>query len=379
MPSLLLIGLKEHDLRKPISQEEAERRLQLIFPRAAFDTVLSSPLAAMAVTALIHVDAVCSADDPADTVRWARPTTVLWMSPAALEHKAEEERVAWRTAAARGNKYVTALHESWGIPFQPSYRENSRETLRDETFKKWQAFGAIRRRPGAPTSSNQGNWSLLGDFADLFDPDLTDTEFRKSATRWRERHLDPGTRLKAAFALDREAAKHAVKVNLPNSNGATRTLAPGISSLIIKGVVETWSTTRLVKPVVLAISEPGDKVHLGEEVALQALGIKIDEQNVLPDVILADLGKDPVQFWIVEAVATDGVVTKERRKALLDWAAQQNIKDDRCSFLTAFRSRNDAPARRRLKDLASGTWAWFADEPDHELAWYQVSLSAGGE
>lgn len=361
-------------MRKPVSPEEAERRLQVIFPRAAFDTVLSSPLAAMAVTALIHVDAVCSADDPAEAVRWARPTAVLWMSAAALERNAEEERIAWRTAAARGNKHVAELHESWGIPFQPSYRDNSRETLRDETFKQWQAFGAIRRRSGVPTSSSRGIWCLLDDFADLFSPDLTYETFQEAATQWREKHLDPGTRLKATFALDREAAKHAVKVSLPNSNGTTRTLAPGISSLIIKGVIETWAITRLTKPVVLAISEPGDKVHLGEERALQALGIKIDEQNVLPDVILADLGEDPVQFWIIEAVATDGVVTKERRKALLSWAAQQNIKDDRCSFLTAFRSRNDPPARRRLKDLAAGTWAWFADEPDHELAWYQVTL-----
>lgn len=78
-----------------------------------------------------------------------------------------------------------------------------------------------------------------------------------------------------------------------------------------------------------------------------------------------------VRFWVVEAVATDGLVTTARRDALLRWAAQQNIAADRCSFLSAFESRNAAPAKRRPKDLASGTWAWFADEPAHELAWYQ--------
>lgn len=54
--------------------------------------------------------------------------------------------------------------------------------------------------------------------------------------------------------------------------------------------------------------------------------IKIDVKNVLPDVIIADIGDNPVRFWIIEAVATDGVVTNQRRKALLEWAAQQNIK-----------------------------------------------------
>ena len=78
-----------------------------------------------------------------------------------------------------------------------------------------------------------------------------------------------------------------------------------------------------------------------------------------------------MRFWVVEAVATDGLVTTARRDALLRWAAQQNIAADRCSFLSAFESRNAAPAKRRPKDLASGTWAWFADEPAHERAWYQ--------
>jgi hypothetical protein len=109
---------------------------------------------------------------------------------------------------------------------------------------------------------------------------------------------------------------------------------------------------------------------------LQALGIKIDIANVLPDVVIADIGAEPVQFWIIEAVATDGPVSTERRKALLAWAAQQNIKADRCSFLTAFLSRNASAAKRRLKDLASGTWAWYADEPGNELAWYKLMPDA---
>ncbi|MFB8089613.1 BsuBI/PstI family type II restriction endonuclease [Streptomyces sp. NPDC055992] len=360
-------------MRKIISPEEAEHRLQVIFPRAAFDTVLSSPQAGMAVAALIYVDAVCNAQDAAETVQWARPTTVLWMSKAALEHDADLQRAAWQTAAARGNKQVSELHYSWGVPFEPAYRDTSRETLRDETFKEWKNHNAIRERTGLPKSSSKGIWSLLDDFADLFDPDLTGDAFREAADDWRDSHLDPGTRLKAAHALLTEADKHAVKVNLPNSGGTTRKLTAGKSSLIIKGVVETWSTARLSKPVVLAISEPGDKVHLGEEKALLALGITIDVQNVLPDVIIADIDADPVHFWIVEAVATDGVVTNQRRQALLNWAAKQNIKAQACSFLTAFESRNAAPARKRLKDLATGTWAWFADEPHHELAWYKVS------
>jgi hypothetical protein len=324
----------------------------------------------MAVAALIHVDAVCSAGDKPEAVHWARPSTVIWMSDEALSRTTEADRLALRAAAAKGSKQVEALHKSWGVNFQPAYKDNSRETLRDETFRKWREHGALRMRPGLATSSSLPRWALFDDFADLFDPDLDGDAFQQAADQWREKHLDPGARLKALFALGTEAAQHAVTVNLPN--GTTRTLEPGDSSLIVKGVVETWAPTRLAQPVVLAISEPGVKVHIGDEQMLQALGIKIDIANVLPDVVIADIGAEPVQFWIIEAVATDGPVSTERRKALLAWAAQQNIKADRCSFLTAFLSRNASAAKRRLKDLASGTWAWYADEPGNELAWYKL-------
>lgn len=363
-------------MRKPISPEEAERRLNIIFPRAAFDTVLSSPLAATAITALIHIDAVCNIDDDVKSTQWARPTTVLWMSESALEHNSDCERKDWRAAAAKNHKHVVALHESWGVPFQPLYRDNSRETLRDETFREWREHGAMRRRVDLPTSSSRPCWSLLDHFADLFDPSLSDEAVAEAAQQWRDKHLDKGARLKANLAIKAETQKHAVRVELPNSGGATRDLVAGISSLIIKGVIETWSQARMITPIVLAISEPGDKVHFGDVQLLQTLGIKIDAKNVLPDVLMADAGSDPVRFWIIEAVATDGAVTTARRRALLKWADQQGIKADRCSFLTAFWSRNDGAARKRLKDLASGTWAWFADEPHHELAWYQVVPSA---
>ncbi|GIG02107.1 hypothetical protein Cci01nite_72000 [Catellatospora citrea] len=326
------------------------------------------------MAALVHVEAVCGKDAPADAVHWARPSTVMWTSDEVFIRMDDDSRRSYRDAASRGSKQVDELHQAWGVPYQPVYKENSRETLRDETFRGWREHGALQMRPGIPTSSSAPRWALSEEFADLFDPDLEEEAFRKAAEQWRETHMDPGARLKAAFALDAETAKHAVIVDLPD--GTKRTLENSNSSLIIKGVVESWAPARMGKPVVLAISEPGVKVHMGDERMLQILKIKIDVNNVLPDVLMADIGADPVQFWIVEAVATDGPVSAERKKALLAWAARQNIKADRCSFLTAFLSRNADAARRRLKDLASGTWAWYADEPGHELAWYSLTPSA---
>jgi hypothetical protein len=98
----------------------------------------------------------------------------------------------------------------------------------------------------------------------------------------------------------------------------------------------------------------------------------MDASTLLPDAVIVDIAAKPPIFWIVEAVATDGPVTEDRRAQLIRWAEEQNIPRQSCKFLSAFISRNDQAARRRLKDIAANTYAWYADEPSHELSWYEI-------
>jgi hypothetical protein len=358
------------NFRPLISPEEASRRLQLVFPRAAFDSVLSSPAAGTAVAAMIYVDAVVPADERAEPEVWARPSTCTWMADSVLAHDSEQERAAWRAAAERNKKAVIALLAEWGEIFEPRYADNTRENLRDETFRAWLEHGALRQRPGLPTSSSRGRWALTATFADLFDPALSGDELTAAVEAWRDANMSPGQRLRATRAAARIDREHQVVVELPG--GQSRSLEPGQASRILKGVIEEWVPHRLRDPVVVTISEPGDKIFTGDAETLRRLGIKIDPRRVLPDAVIADLAEDHVVFWVVEAVATNGPITEERRARLLAWAEEQNIRADECRFLSAFVSRADGAARRRLKDLASGTYAWYADEPDHELAWYEL-------
>ncbi|MCA0294741.1 MAG: restriction endonuclease [Actinobacteria bacterium] len=352
-------------MRALIDPLEAERRLCLVFPRNSFDTVLSSAQAGWAVAAMIYVGAVVDDEDP--TV-WARPTTVLWQQEAVLTgHTTDEERVAWRKAAARGQAQVQALLDSWGEQHKAAYRDTSRETLRDETFKRWNELGALRRLSGVPTASSKPTWALEPHFADLFDPDLVDDALDVAVDTWIRSYMEPGQRLKALQARDLDKASQAVQVSLPD--GTSRNLEPGLSSLIIKNVVEVWAPKALAQPVVLTISEPGQKLFVGDQRTLTAIGLKLDVNNILPDALIADVGVTPVQFWVIEAVASDGPITDSRRQALLDWAERQGIEPGNCRFLTAFESRGASPAKRRLKDLGTGTFAWFTDEPEHALRW----------
>jgi len=343
----------------------------MIFPRDAFDPVHSNPLAAAAVVALIYVDAVAPDQAPVpDDQVWARPSMCLRMSDAVLAHNSDADRTAWRKAVLASQTKVDALMAQWQAQPQHWYADNSRETLRDETFAKWLDHGALRRLPGLATSSSKPRWALAAEFADLFNPTLTGLPLEQAVESWRSTHMSHGDRIRIATAQQRDKAPHAVHVTMPN--GSIRTLEPGPASQILKGVVEQWAPARLADPVVLTISEPGAKILVADGVVLKSLGLTIDQAALLPDAVLVDIGASPVAFWIVEAVHTDGPITDQRRDALLAWAEEQRIPREACHFVTAFASRSSTPARKRLKDLGVGTYAWFLDEPTRELSWQEI-------
>jgi hypothetical protein len=322
--------------------------------------------------AMLYVDAVVPAvGSVPDDATWARPMTVAWLSDEAYARTDATSRAAWTTAQARGKSKVEELFASWGLPFRQKYADNTREGIRDETWPKWLDEGAVRVRPGVKTTSSAGRWALTDVFADLFDPRLRGEALIDAIDAYRDTHMSPAGRIKALTARERADQAHAVSVQLPN--GTVRRLEPGEASVILKSVIENWAPVRLIDPVVLTISEPGNKIYTADSAIIKRLGVAIDATNLLPDALLADIGASEPKFWLVEVVASDGPIDDDRKRKLLRWAAQQNIREPSLEFLTAFGSRNAPPARRRLKDLATGTYAWYADEPTRELAWYELT------
>lgn len=355
-------------LRPVVDRDLCESRLKRIFPPGPFDSVLSSRQAASAVAAMIYVGAVVSDEGEFDLENvWARPSTVMWMSNPVLAHTDEADRRAWAEAASKTERQLIAVLNRWALAHEPWYAANSRETLRDETWPKWRSHGAARRREGVATTSSLPRWALTASFADLFDPGVTSDELTAAIAAWRETHMTPGDLLRIRYSHDLARAEYEVGVLIPGYG--VRALEPGVASAIIKGVVEQWAARRLAVPVVVAISEPGAKIWTMDAAKLAAVGISVNVSDLLPDVIILDAGSKPPTFWIVEAVASDGEINEDRKAALSTWVSTQSIDPERCQFLSAFASRNSAVARKRLKDLAVDTYAWFLDEPDRELAW----------
>ena len=177
-------------------------------------------------------------------------------------------------------------------------------------------LGAVIIDTAVPTTSQKPRYALQSDFAALFDPSLKGPFLEQAIAVWQRKHLSAGAR--ARVSLVRQGAilaKNSVLVTLPN--GSTRVMSPGRSSVITKALIEVFSKRYLVEPAVIWISESGNKVVLKDEALASSLGLNINAQQLLPDVILADLS-EPFLLIFVEIVATDGPITSLRRDALLN-------------------------------------------------------------
>lgn len=247
---------------KLLSREECGERLNLIFPAGvvADPRAVAGPLAAAAVYACVY----CGAFQGHNPIR---PSMVLWMCGGVAQRAAAsspedfiDDRERWYRAALRGHDALSGLLAEWGIEHRPWYRDNSREPLRDETFREWLGLGAMDHDASVPTTSPRPAWTLKGDFAGLFKPGLEAVDLTDAIAAWQAANLGAVGRTRIRLEGQRRAAEHTVEVRLPN--GSVRPLAPGDSSLILKGVIEQLAPRLLGSFGVVAISQSKRKIDV---------------------------------------------------------------------------------------------------------------------
>lgn len=347
-------------------------RLEMVFPVDAFPGALRGQMAASAVAGLIWAGCVAPSENVGLTIdlTYARPSTVLWMNEDMFSIHDHERRQKWHLTSLKTKTKTHQLMESWELPVTQWYADNSREPLRDDIFHPWSELGAIMGAPHLDTTSPAPRWILSRSFAELFNPNLDGEALQTAVDDWIDTHMSSSAKVRASLANKRARSALAISVRFPD--GSARDLAPGKSSEIIQGVVEGWATLRLIDPAVLAISEPGDKIHTADAAVFSAAGISVDVSSLLPDVLIADLGTDPMEIWVIEVVATDGPIHERRKKKLIEWARKQGLPPEHLRYLTAFLSRNHGAAKRLLPSLAAGTHAWFLDEPELEMSWSEI-------
>ena len=337
--------------------ETIRARLQVIFPDGTPERSKCTGLAAArTIYVMLYVGAIEGGE-------WLAPKYVYRMGSTQAAKTSNADRAAYLSAVRKPGTPEPA--DRW-------YRENTRESIRDEALKNGLVpIGAVLINPHVSTTANKGRYTLRSDLAALFDPTLPNDQFEVAAATWRDKHLTPNALARVkVLQIAAAGAKAKVPVTLPSGEG--RVMAPGLSSVITKAVIEVFSARFLNNPAVVWISESGKKVVEKDDKLLQLLGIKINPEKLLPDVILADTSGD-LLFVFVEVVATDGPIHADRRKALLALITGAGFKPDQAAFVTAFQSREHAAFKKVIASLAWGSFAWTLSEPDHLIAFDGMS------
>ena len=108
----------------------------------------------------------------------------------------------------------------------------------------------------------------------------------------------------------------------------------------------------------------------------QAIGLEIQPDLNLPDLILVDLGPSEPLIVFVEVVATAGPVSESRRDALMSVATDAGFAEGQVAFVTAYSDRNQAAFKSSVSELAWQSFAWFLSEPNHIMVLRQGNDAA---
>ncbi|HIE5650118.1 TPA: BsuBI/PstI family type II restriction endonuclease [Stenotrophomonas maltophilia] len=337
--------------------ELIRERLPLIFPDGIeHRNYATREVAVRVVYTMFYVGALEGTD------AWLRPSQVTDMSVAQADLLDDESRIKWTKKSLSSQKERDP---------QPWYANNSREQVRDETIRTaFVPMGAVVEREGLAPTSPKPRYALAADFAELFATDLHADELAERIRVWQAKHLSKAAL--ARFHLVRHgvaAAADAVSVTFPGQV-EVRSLKPGPSSVIAKAVIEAFAPKFLKQPVVLWISESGNKVVARDDALMRSLGLNINPSKILPDIILVDMPSDSsgsmdLLVVFVEVVATDGAITHERKVALTALALEAGFSEKSLAFLTAYHDRGTAIFRKTVSELAWGSYAWCASEPNH--------------
>ena len=335
------------------SLADVQARLRVIFPESyEYFNWCTRDIAVKTVFASLYVGAI------AGSGRLLAPKHVYKMS---------DEQAAEISDAARVDYATKAVKQGFLPAGKPWYADTSREPIRDETIRQgFIPVGAATEDKSIPTTSSKPRYALTADFAALFDPALDGVALSQAIATWQAAHLSKGALAGQRLALaGATRTAHGVLVRLPN--GEVRKLTSGPSSIITKAVVEEFATRFLQDPVVIWISESGNKVVQQDDLTAGSIGLTIDPSRNLPDVILADVANRDTLLVFVEVVASDGPISEQRRKELLAYATDAGLDEEHVAFVTAYNFR-DLAMRKTMPAVAWNSFIWLASEPENIIA-----------
>jgi hypothetical protein len=332
------------------SRELIAERLPLIFPQGTPNrTYCTRELAASTVFSALYIGAVEGSG------QYLGPVHVYRMTEEQAHKSTDADRRAYAVAVLKRNETIAGAR--W-------YADNTREPIRDETLRDGLvAIGSVIRRDDLPTTSGLPRYALKSEFAALFDPLLQGEALEQAIAEFQSKHLSKSALARVTIMrAGAVAGGTGVLVTFPN--GETRQLAPGPSSFIAQAVIEVFAKRFFEHPAVLWLSESGNKIVVRDERIAKAIGLQIEADKNLPDLILVDLGPSDPLLVFVEVVATDGAITPRRQEAIYAMTDKAGFDRAHVAFLTAYQDRESSGFKKTVAQLAWDTFAWFVSEPD---------------
>jgi hypothetical protein len=340
-----------------------KERLPLIFPDGVENkNYVTREMAAKTIFVMFYVGAIEGSDI------YVRPDQVTKMTDENSLKLSDPERIQWRKDSLTPGK-MKDIPNCW-------YAANTREPIRDETLRMGLIqLGAVMERSDLATTSSKPRYCLKKEFSKLFDETLTGKKLMNRIKQWQDQSLSAGALARIKLlkqGIIASGTEVGIQVKFPN--GETRRMAAGPSSVISKAVIEVFTAKFLKKPGVIFLSESGNKVVARDDQLASSLGLKIEADKNLPDIILVDIEPENPLIVFVEVVATDGAINRLRKEALLEIALNAGFHDRQIAFVTAFMDRSTGSSRKLSSVLAWGTFAWFVSEPDN-IVIYKEDLS----
>jgi hypothetical protein len=340
--------------------EIIRERLPIIFPEGTPNrNYCTRDITVKTIFVMLYVDAV------QDTDTYITPMHVCRMT---------DEQASKTSLTDRKDYHKCVLKRGCTVSGSNWYQDNTRESIRDETLKDALVqLGAVIVKSGVPTTSSKPRYALQRGFAELFNADLESDGLSMAIEEWQDSNLSVSGLARIKLNLRTANLSEKILVTFPNKE--TRHLEAGPSSSISKSVIEVFTKHFLIQPFVLWLSESGNKVtHRDDELA-RSLGINIDAQTNLPDIILVDIHpKDPLIIF-VEVVATDGAITPRRVSELLKITSASGYKDSQVLFVSAYSDRQSAGFKKTISDLGWNSFVWFASEPENIFILHEGAMN----
>lgn len=139
-------------------------------------------------------------------------------------------------------------------------------------------------------------------------------------------------------------------------------------------MIEEFAPRFLETPAVVWLSESRNRVVARDDQLARDIGLTIQADRNLPDMILVDLGPAQPPLVFVEVVASAGPVSEPRREALMEVATDAGFEEGQVAFVTAYRDRDASAFKASVGELGWESFVWFTSEPEHVVALHRGAV-----